>query len=167
MSKAFAIALVSVSLAAATDGQAPSDFSGTWTMDESRSGSATYDTFVGPVVWVIQQAADTLTLERRRGESVASFTYPIRAQAPSKSAAPVAPSAETRGGIAYWDGQRLILETNQEIQGKTVTTREALALSNAGRELVIERMLEVEHGYTLKGAQNFSAVKDVFTKRAP
>jgi hypothetical protein len=158
--------LICVGLTAGSDGQVRPDFSGTWVLDEKRSGSATHEAFVGPVVWTIQHTADMLVVERRRGTAMASFTYPIREKAASKGPVPIAPAAEAPGNVSYWDGAMLVMETHQDVQGKTVTTREALTLANMGEELVAERVLEVEHGYTLRGAQNFSAVKDFFTKRA-
>ena len=53
-----------------------------------------------------------------------------------------------------------------EIKGKTVTMRQARTLSADGREMIVERLIEVEHGYDIKGGQNFSKVKDVFVRVA-
>ena len=101
------------------------------------------------------------------GDKAAPFNYVIydKAEKPKVDSDVAAPSGEAPGHRAYWDGDRLVLETHQNIQGKTVTTREVLTLASDGRELLAERVLEVEHGYTMKGAQNFSAVKDFFTKQ--
>ena len=165
MTKAAFALLICVGLAPLAYGQGQPTFSGTWTLDEKRSGSATHEAFIGPVVWVIEHSPDALVLERRRGDKSASFTYPIVVKRPATGAEPVAPAAEAPGHRGYWDGQRLVLETQQDVQGKTVTTRESLTLIDG--ELIAERVLEVEHGYTLKGAQNFSAVKDFFVKRTP
>jgi hypothetical protein len=106
-------------------------------------------------------------LERRRGTTSSSFSYRISAKAPATVPDPVSPAAEAPDNRGYWDGTSLIVETQQNIQGKTVTTREALVLGRDGHELIVDRVLEVEHGYTLRGAQNYSAVKDFFTKRIP
>lgn len=157
--------LIAAAVAAPTFAQSRPDFSGTWTMDEKRSGSATHEAFVGPVVWVVQQSPESVVVQRTTGQKTAPFTYQIyeKAQTPKADTAVAAPSGEAPGHRAYWDGDRLVLETFQNIQGKTVTTREVLML--VGGELLAERVLEVEHGYTMKGAQNFSAVKDFFTKK--
>lgn len=157
-----AAAIVSACLATALAAQTKPDFSGSWALDEKRSGSSTHEAFVGPVVWTIKQTADSVVLARRHGADGAVFTYSIGV---ARNPTPVAPGAEAPGHRGFWDGDRLILETQQNVQGKTVTTRETLTLADG--ELVAERVLEVEHGYTLKGAQNYSAVKDVFTRRAP
>jgi hypothetical protein len=138
------------------------DFSGTWTMDEKRSGSPTQEGFVGPVVWTIRQSPEGFLLDRKRGDKALVFEYVWQDTASKADATVVAPSGEHR---ASWDGNRLVIQTLQTIQGKTVTTRETLSL--AGRELTVERVLEVEHGYTMKDAKNFNVVKDVFTRATP
>jgi hypothetical protein len=167
MTRIMLLFVISAALLAPTSAQTQPDFSGTWAMDEKRSGSPTHESFVGPVVWLVQQSPKSVVVERRMGDKAAPFNYVIyeKAEIPKVDRAVAAPSGEAPGHRAYWDGDRLVLETHQNIQGKTVTTREVLTLVNDGRELLAERVLEVEHGYTMKGAQNFSAVKDFFTKQ--
>jgi hypothetical protein len=144
--------------------QAQPDFSGTWTMDEKRSGSPTQEGFVRPVVWTIRHSPEAFVLHRKRGDKGQEFAYAWQTTATASTADSkvVAPSGEHR---ASWDGSRLVIQTLQTIQGKTVTTRETLSL--AGGELTVERVLEVEHGYTMKDAKNFNVVKDVFTRTTP
>jgi hypothetical protein len=158
--------LVAAAVSAVSSIQTKPAFTGTWVMDEQRSGSATHDSFVAPVVWTLQQSPHVVILQRQHGDKSASFTYPIREKAPAATPNSTvnAPSGDAPGHHAYWDGNRLILETLQNVQGKTVTTREVLLVGSNEQELVVERVLEVEHGYTMKGAQNFSAVKDIFTR---
>lgn len=50
------------------------------------------------------------------------------------------------------------------ISGQTVSVREERALANDGLEMIVERGAEVEHGYTMRGAQNSSVVRDVFER---
>jgi hypothetical protein len=142
-------------------------FSGAWARDDARSGSAAPETNPAPVVWEIQESSDAVVIDRKRGERVARFTYAVGEKRPTpRHAAPtVAPTADAPGNRAYWDGDRLVLETLQDIQGKTVTTREVLTLAPDGRELVVARVVEVEHGYTMKGAQSSNAATDVFVRR--
>lgn len=144
--------------------QTQPDLSGTWTMDEQRSGSPTQEGFAGPVVWTIRQASEGFVLTRKRGDKAQEFTYAWQGIAGKADPTVVSPSGEQR---AAWDGNRLVIQTLQNIQGKTVTTRETLSLASDGRELTVERVLEVEHGYTMKDAKNFNVVKDVFTRTAP
>ncbi len=134
------------------------DFSGTWRMDEARSGSPGHDSFVGPVQWVIKQTNESMVVEMREGEQTNTYTYTLYDTRPTDPIA--APSF--RG---YFEGDRLITEALINIQGKTVTMRQERTLSADGREMTVERLVEVEHGYT--AAQNFSTVKDVFTRVAP
>jgi len=137
------------------------DFSGSWTMDEKRSGSPGVPPFVGPVVWVIKQSSQVMVVDMTRGDKTQTVTYTLLDKMPANKPAP---DVSHRG---YWDGDRLVTETIQNIQGQTVTTREVRSLSNDGREMMVERIVEVEHGYTFKGAQNFSSVKDIFIRRTP
>lgn len=170
MRRIFLAVLVCAALAESTVAQLRPDFSGTWKMDEERSGSAVHDTFVGPVSWVVKQATNQVVVERTHGGRAVSFTYTVsEKRPPARRADPVVESAADAAPAhqAYWDTERLVLETPQTIQGKTVTTREVLTLASGGRELIVERVVEVEHGYTMKGAQNFSAVKDTFVKVVP
>ena len=140
---------------------------GTWVMDEKRSGSPLHEAFVTPAIWTIQQTADRVVIDRKQGDKVTSFTYTLLAAAPTKRDSSVkAPTVDAPGHRGYWDGDRLILETLETIQGKSVTAREVVTLDAAG-ELIVERVVEVEHGYTMKGAKNFSAVKDVFIRKTP
>jgi hypothetical protein len=136
------------------------DFSGTWTMDEARSGSPGHAEFIGPVVWVIQQTAESMVVEIKAGDQRTTYTYTLHDTLPKE--APGVPSY--RG---FFEGNQLITESLLDIQGKTVTMRQVRTLENDGREMIVERVVEVEHGYTLKDAQNYSTVKDVFLKVAP
>ena len=169
MTQVFLSLALALVIAAPAGVQQPRDLSGTWTMDEARSGSPSHDTFVGPVVWRIQHSPAELVVERQHGGKAASFTYAVLPKAPEVKADTTVTSPPDAKAMhrAYWDGDRLITETLQNIQGKTVTTREVLMLSADGRELQVERIVEVEHGYTMKGAQNFNAVKDVFKRATP
>jgi hypothetical protein len=143
------------------------NLTGTWVLDEKRSGSAGHEGFVSPVIWTVTQEPEKVIVQRQRGERTLSFDYLLTRSAPGANADPavVSPGPNTPGHRAYWEGSRLILVTLQDIQGKTVSTREVLSLSGDGRELSVDRVVEVEHGYTMKGAQNFNTVKDVFAKK--
>ena len=166
----FLALLMSGAIAGSAFAQTNPDLSGTWTMDEKRSGSPGHDTFVGPVVWVIKQSPQTVVVDRKRGEKSLSHTYALadkKAPPPKADTTVESPPNPTPSQRAYWDGDRLVTETMTDIQGKTVTTREVLSLTGDGRELTVERVVEVEHGYTMKGAQNFNTVKDVFVRAAP
>ena len=151
-----------LALAVVSAAQTKPDFSGTWTMDEARSVSPTFDSFVGPVIWTIRQTADEMTVDIKRGSRAFTLTYKLSDKAPTGQAGGNAPTH--RG---YWDGEVLVTETAQNIQGQTVTTRETRRLQPGGREMLVERLVKVEHGYTLRGTQSYNTAKDVFVRATP
>ncbi|HXG87551.1 MAG TPA: hypothetical protein VNJ02_04375 [Vicinamibacterales bacterium] len=151
-----------LALTLSASAQTHPDHSGTWKMDEARSESAGHEGFTSPVIWTIKHSQDVMVLDLQRGPKTFTLTYKVFDKPPAGPATEGVPSYR-----AYWDGDALITLTAQNIQGQTVTTRETRRLQNGGRELVVERILTVEHGYTLKGAQNYSTAKDVFTRVSP
>ena len=162
MRRTFLSVAIAAGLAVGLAAQARPDFSGTWTMDEGRSESPTHEGFAGPVTWVIRQTPQELIVDIKRGPKTATRTYRLYDKAPAGPAAGGVPSY--RG---YWDGDKLVTETAQNIQGQTVITREVRALEPGGQEMRVERLVQVEHGYTLRGAQNYNTAKDLFKKVAP
>lgn len=138
------------------------DHSGTWAMDEARSESPTHEGFTGPVVWVIRHTPQELAVDIKRGPKALVLTYKLFEKQPTSASIEGVPSY--RG---YWVGEKLVTETAQNIQGQTVTTKEIRTLQPGGRELIVERLIIVEHGYTLKGTQNYNTAKDVFTRVNP
>jgi hypothetical protein len=135
------------------------DFSGSWKMVAARSESPNQTPPVTDMTFVINQAADQIRLDitSNVGRPI-SITYPFVAT-PKLPADP--PSADERR--AYWDTNRLVLERGGTISGQTVSSRQALTLGPDG-EMIVERLVIVQHGYTLRGARNYAAVKDIFTR---
>jgi hypothetical protein len=134
--------------------------SGTWKMIPERSGSPGQTPPVTQMTLTIQQSAAEVRLE-----SVAGADKPIVAVYPLGP--PPRQPAEPRGAdakLAYWDGQRLVLERGGSISGQTVSMKQSLTLDPDSRELTLERLVIVQHGYTLRGAKNYASVKDVFTR---
>lgn len=134
------------------------DYSGTWTMDESRSVSATQDGFVRPVVWTIQQSERAVTVAITRGAKQFTLTFPMLRKAPA------APPDEVPSSRAFWNEDHLVTELAQSVHGQALITREEWTLQADGRELLIERLVRVEHGYTMRGARSYNTAKDVFVK---
>ena len=82
---------------------------------------------------------------------------------PSQSSPP-SRSAPTRS-CAYWDGQRLVSKRGERAAGRPCRCKQALTLDAEGTEMTIERMVIVQHGYTLRGTKNYAdRVKDVSTR---
>ena len=67
-------------------------------------------------------------------------------------------------GTTHWDGTTLVTEMVRSINGQTVTTRESRRLTADETEMLVDTVLVVQHGYSLKGTQNYGAGKDVYTR---
>lgn len=134
------------------------DFSATWTMDHERSQSAVQEQPIGPVTVIITQSGTTLTIETRRGEQPTVMSYSIE----TLPGGPGVMGAGTRR--AYWDGTKLVTEGAGNVQGQTVSVRETRALNAGGTEMTVETTVTVQHGYTLRGAQNYATAKDVYIR---
>ncbi len=148
----FALVLLSGSTAL---GQTRPNLSGTWVMDRERSESAVQSEPIGPLSLAIVQSADDLVLTVSSGDKVATLTYRFDGQ----------PTAIPNGtATSHWEGDALVTDLFRNINGQTVTTRETRRLNAGGDELLVERVVVVQHGYTLRGSQNYAAVKDVFVK---
>jgi hypothetical protein len=136
------------------------DFLGTWALDEGRSDSAQQEKYVSPMTLVISRTDATLIIETRRGNQVEIMKYEIE-PAPER---PGAIGAGTRR--AYWDGPRLVTEGAGNLQGQTVSIRAMRTLNAAATEMTVDSTVAVQHGYTLRGAQTYAKVKDVYTRIA-
>jgi hypothetical protein len=141
--------------------QAPlPDFSGEWKMVAARSGSPLQTPPVTEMIFVIEQQPDRVAIQSTSGnDKPIAVSYPI-VPAPKLPADPLG-AGLTR---AYWDGKSLVIEQGGTISGQTVSLRQWLTMDPERRELVVERLVIVQHGYTQRGAQNYSTVKDVFAR---
>jgi hypothetical protein len=157
-SRSLAAAVVVLALGTQPAAQPAPDFSGTWTMDESRSVSATQDAFVSPVVWTIQQRDGAVVVDITRGSKRFTRTFPLLKSTPAN------PPDEVPSSRAFWNEDRLVTELAQSVQGQAVITREEWRLQAGGRELLIERLVNIQHGYTMRGARSYNTAKDVFVK---
>lgn len=135
------------------------DISGTWKMIADRSGSPTQTPPVNEMTLSIVARGDEVRLQWLRGADPAEVVYPIVA-APKEPADPV-PAGSAR---AYWQGNKLVLERGGTISGQTVSMKQSLTLDAAKNELTLERLVIVQHGYTLKDTPNHATVTDVFAR---
>ena len=143
--------------------QARPDFSGTWTMDQERSESPGQSpSAAGPVTVVVTQTDKTVTVETKRGtlHSRASYVF---------TAGPVLPATGTGMpvGRASFDGNALVLEGTRVIRGQTVSTRETRTLSPDGTEMTVDTVLQVQHGYSMRGGKNYGTARDVYRRTVP
>ncbi len=146
--------------------QSSPDFSGTWTIDRERSESPHQGDAFTPPTYVITQTASEVTIETLRGTARSVARYAIGpATAPQQ---PLTAQGEARpAGRAYWAGASLVTEGQNSIQGQTVSVRETRTLDASGTTMTLQTLLVVQHGYTLKGAQNYGAATDVYRRVAP
>jgi len=143
--------------------QGKPDFSGTWVMDASRSGSPVQNEPVKSMTVVISQAPYEISIETKRDDRVQTITY--------RPGSPDALGGGTgRGGLLasiwYWQGDKLVTETLNDVNGMTVRTKAVHTLQLSGAELSIESLLVIEHGYTMRGGKNYGSVTDIFKKAA-
>ena len=136
------------------------DMSGTWKMIADRSGSPGQTPPVSEMTLIIQQTAAEVRIEWAEGAAKPMVaTYPMVPK-PKQPAEPLGADAR----LAYWDGQRLVLERGGAISGQTVSMKQSLTVDPASQELILERLVIVQHGYTLRGTKNYATVKDVFAR---
>ena len=145
--------------------QRTADFSGTWAMDLSKSESSQQGAAVKPVTFVITQTPTQVRIETMRGERSENVLYPLRGT--SRGTAGTAGASGTAHPEAYWEGDKLVTETQRQVNGYTVTVKEARTLGPTGTEMTVETTVIVQHGYSMPGAKNYGTSKDVFIKTTP
>ena len=161
MTLAFPAFITALALVGSIALQAPPDFSGTWTMDLERSESPNQGTSFEPPTITITQSATQVAVETKRRAGTTTVTYAITSPKAGD------PPGQMTAGRAYWDGGALVTEGTRVVNGQTVSVRERRALDPSGREMSVETLVVVQHGYTIRGGQNFGAAKDVYRRAAP
>ena len=153
------MSLLALLLAATLQSAAP-DFTGTWTMVPDRSGSPQQSDPINRMTFVITQADDQIRIESTSGANKPILaTYPF-GPVPKQPAEPLS-ADQSR---AYWQGQRLVVERGGTISGQTVSAKQTLSMNADRSELTVERIVIVQHGYTLRGTPNYATVTDVFVR---
>ncbi len=135
------------------------NFSGTWEMDTTRSESA-HSGAPGPVTLVIKQTPTEVSIETRRSGQSETLIYKLDGSETKKPAQDNGPF-EWR---ARWQGPKLVTEIHRNVNRATVTIEETFILDPKAKELTVDRTLTVQHGYSMRGAKNYSSGKDVFIK---
>ncbi len=135
--------------------QGKPDFSGTWTMDQTRSESAAQTHPIGPVTLVIKQTPNELTIETTRNDGSTVMMFKLDG---SEITIP--------GGTAktHWDGVKLVTEVERYVQGQAVTTKETRTLATGGNEMLVDMTLVVQHGYSAN-TSNYGTGKDIYVRR--
>ena len=142
---------------------ARADFTGSWKMVPARSESPQQTPPVTDMTFVIEQGSDQIRLDMTSGgDKTVSVVFPI-VQAPRPPADP--PAGDEKR--AYWDGNKLVTDRGVIISGQTVSSKQTMTLSPDRSEMIVERLVIVQHGYTLRGTKNYATVKDVFVRVTP
>ena len=152
-----AVLLIPLVVAAPSD---TADFSGKWKMDPARSETAHSSPTPDAVSLVIKQTPTDVTIETLRNSQSEILVYNLDGSVSKKPAQNNGPF-EWR---ARWEGSKLVMETHRSVNGATVTILETLTLGPKGKELTVDRKLTVQHGYTMRGAKNYSSGTDVFVR---
>jgi hypothetical protein len=110
--------------------QMKTDFSGTWTLDASKSDAPGGRGGRGP--------QGPVTIKQSAGEiTIGQATYKLDG---SESVNQL----QGRGGMveakskAHWDGAKLVIDTTRDIGGNSVTSTETRTLSADGKEMTVE-----------------------------
>jgi hypothetical protein len=164
---ASAALLTMLFLPPAAHAQRTADFSGTWTMDLSKSESSQQGAAVKPVTFVITHMPTQVRIETVRGERTENVLYPLRGTTRGTTGMSASGASGTAHPEAYWEGDNLVTETQRQVNGYTVTVKEARTLGPTGTEMTVETTVIVQHGYSMPGAKNYGTSKDVFTKTTP
>jgi hypothetical protein len=138
--------------------QARPDFSGVWQLDNTRSDAAAYSDVPGPVRASITQSATSIQIDTTTSRGTTSVTYPF---ATADTSQPPGPP------VARWRGESLLTEAIRDIRGQSVTVQQTRWLANEGREMIVESVINVQHGYSALGAKTYGASRDVFVRAAP
>jgi len=129
------------------------DFSGSWTMDRSRSQSSE-----GATLEIKQSAGEIVIVTHIAGKA-SSRTYPFEV-----SPHPASETITAGHTHASWDGTKLVTETMSDIKGQTVSYRQLRFLDASATEMTVETLTIVQHGYGIKDGKNYSTAKDVFVR---
>jgi hypothetical protein len=152
LSLVFASLTLSLNVLQSTPASTP-DFSGSWTMERSRSQSTESATIE------IKQSATAIIIVTHSAGETSTRTYPVESSAHSASETITAGHTH-----ASWDGAKLVTEAVTEINGQAVSYRQMRFLNASGTEMTVETITIVQHGYGIKDGKNYSTTKDVYVR---
>ncbi len=157
MSNVVLVVATSTVIVLSADAQTLPDFSGVWQLDNTRSDAAAYSDAPGPVRASITQSATSIQIDTTTSRGTTSVTYPFAtADTPQTPGTPV----------ARWRGESLLTEAIRDVRGQSVTVQQTRWLASEGREMIVESVVNVQHGYSALGAKTYGASRDVFVRAA-
>jgi hypothetical protein len=135
--------------------QSRPDFSGSWQLDMARSDIAAYSDTPGPVSASIIQSATEIQIATTTSRGTTSVSYAFAAADGSR--VPGTP-------VARWQGDALLTEAVREIRGQSVTVQQTRRLASDGHEMIVDSVVNVQHGYSVLGAKTYGSGRDVFVR---
>jgi hypothetical protein len=147
--------IVSLVFAVGGWGQSPPNFSGTWRLDLARSDAAAHAETPGPITVSIKQSDKQIHVTTTTSRGTSDQTYMlVPAEAP-----PIGSGANAR-----WQGDALVTNAVRDIRGQSVTVQQSRRLSADGNEMIVESIVNVQHGYSARDAQVYGASRDVYVR---
>ena len=131
------------------------DFSGTWRMDASRSESAMQAEPIKSMTVVIKQTASDITIETttERGKSIETYSLIQTTRGEAAKSPETASNKGTQPALekatekaARWQGDALVTEVVRDVRGQSVTAQQSRRLAASGNEMIVESIVEVQHG---------------------
>ncbi|HUE85705.1 MAG TPA: hypothetical protein VMO26_06470 [Vicinamibacterales bacterium] len=139
----------------AVSAQPRPDFSGLWQLDVARSDGTAYGEGPGPVGISITQSSSEIQIATTTSRGTTSVSYTF-----ATAGRPLTPGTP----VARWQGSALITEAIRDIRGQSVTVQQTRRLAGDGREMIVDSVVNVQHGYSVAGAKVYGAAKDVFVR---
>ena len=131
------------------------NFSGSWRLDPSRSDAAAHADTPGPVTVAIEQSDTHLQIVTTTSRGTTRVKYAFRSvDAPAREGTP----------MAQWRGDALLTDVIRDVSGQSVTVQQTRNLRADGNEMVVESVVNVQHGYSATGAKVYGASTDVFVR---
>jgi hypothetical protein len=147
--------LTALAVTAGAQTQSMPDFSGSWQLDLSRSDASAYADSPGPVRVSIKHSPTEIHITTTTSRGATDTTYKMV----TADNAPLG-----AGPNARWQGDALVTNAVRDVRGQSVTVQQTRRLSSDGKEMIVESIVNVQHGYSAAGARTYGVSKDVFVK---
>ena len=138
--------------------QSTPDFSGSWRLDLSRSDAEAHSDTPGPITLSIKHTPTEISITPTTSKGTSTETYRL---------AGGDPVAGPGAGTGRWKGETLVTEAIRDVRGQSVTVQQSRRLGANGNEMIVESVVNVQHGYSATGAKIYGASKDVYVRAAP
>jgi hypothetical protein len=154
----------------AAQAQQKPDFTGTWTMDMSRSESAAQGTDVSPrtpVKLIVRQSPADFNVETDRDGTLERLRFVFgQSELPSATGTSGRRDAAVEPAGVEWRGGDLVTTTVYRVNGMPVKQVRTHRLAPNGREMIVETRVEMQHGYESDRPdyKSGTVVMDVYTK---